>query len=64
MAQIPTRLLTTLLSVATLTACGPNGPPPDVIKTQRQALEQAKGVESVIQNSDDARRKTLDDAEK
>lgn len=64
MAQITTRFLMTLLSVTTLTACGPSGPPPDVIKTQRQALEKAKGVESVIQSTDDARRKTLDDAEK
>jgi len=64
MVQIPSRLLTSLLCVTALTACGPNGPPPDVIKSQRQALEQAKGVENIMQNSDDVRRKTLDDAEK
>lgn len=31
-------------------------PPPDLMKSQRQAMEKAKGVEQVLQQSADRRR--------
>lgn len=32
-----------------LSACKPADPPPDLLKTQRQALEQAKALEGQMQ---------------
>jgi hypothetical protein len=48
--------------VACLAACGPPDPPPDVLKTQRQTLERARGVEATIDKADQSRRKQADDA--
>lgn len=36
-----------VLSLTLLSACKPDGPPPDIIKTQREALEKAKAVKDV-----------------
>ncbi|MGA2549859.1 MAG: hypothetical protein ABSF50_06895 [Burkholderiaceae bacterium] len=47
-----------------LVACDHPGPPPDVLKTQREALERAKGVEATIQKADEAARQHADDASK
>ncbi len=48
-------ILPVLLLVA---ACDskPKEPPPDIIKSQRQAMEKAKGVEQNLQQSADQRR--------
>ncbi|MBC7499631.1 MAG: hypothetical protein H7315_03915 [Herminiimonas sp.] len=32
-------------------ACTPAEPPPDIVKTQREALNRAKAVEGVLQQS-------------
>jgi len=36
--------------------------PPDLLKTQRQAMEKAKGVEQILQQSADERRGQADEA--
>ena len=38
----------------------PKDPPPDIIKSQRQVMEKAKGVEQVLQKSADERREQAD----
>ncbi len=45
-----------------LLGCVPSDPPPDVLKTQREALEKARGVDATIQNADRATRQQADDA--
>ena len=44
-----------------LTACTPKTPPPDLIKTQRQALERARAVEEVLRKQSDDQRRAIDD---
>jgi len=36
--------------------------PPDILKAQRQAVEKAKGVEQILQQSADERRGQADEA--
>ena len=38
----------------------PKEPPPDIIKSQRQVMDKAKGVEQVLQKSADERREQSD----
>ena len=38
----------------------PKEPPPDLIKSQRQVMDKAKGVEQVLQKSADERREQAD----
>jgi len=38
----------------------PKEPPPDIIKSQRQAMDKAKGVGEVLQKSADERREQAD----
>jgi hypothetical protein len=47
-----------LLVLLLVAACDsrPKEPPPDIIKSQRQAMEKAKGVEQILQQSADQRR--------
>lgn len=53
-----------LLACAVLAGgCKPN-PPPDVLRTQREALDKAKAVEGVLRQADDSQRKSIDDASK
>lgn len=40
----------------------PKDPPPDIIKSQRQVMDKAKGVEQVLQKSADERREQADQA--
>jgi hypothetical protein len=47
-----------------LAACKPAGPPPDIIKTQREALQKAKNVGAVEQKSADEQQKAADEATK
>ena len=44
-------------------ACKPAAPP-DLIETQRQALKQARAVEGVLLQKDDAQRRSVDQASK
>lgn len=47
-----------------LSACQPAGPPPDLVKTQREALHKAKGVELQLQQQAQEQMKAADEAEK
>ena len=55
------RQLLFLLAAPALAACD-SGPktPPDLVQTQRQAMEKAKGVEQVLQQSAGERRERED----
>jgi len=47
-----------LMTLLLLAACDPKsgGPPPDLIKSQREAMEKSKGVERMLQQSADQKR--------
>jgi len=47
-----------------LTACKPAGPPPDIIKTQREALQKAKNVGAVEQKAAEEQQKAVDESTK
>ena len=47
-----------------LAACKPAGPPPDIIKTQREALQKAKNVDAVQEKAVEEQRKEVDEATK
>ena len=38
----------------------PKEPPPDILKSQRQMMDKAKGVDQVLQKSADERREQAD----
>lgn len=59
--MVKTRLLMLTLFAALLSACD-GGPkqPPDLVKSQRQAMEKAKGVEQTLQQSAGERRERED----
>lgn len=44
-----------------LGGCSPK-PPPDLVKTQREVLDQAKAVEGVLRKQAEDQRRTIDDA--
>ena len=39
----------------------PKEPPPDIVKSQRQAMDKAKAAEQILQKSADERRKQADE---
>ena len=49
-------------AIAAVAGCDskPKEPPPDIIKSQRQMMDKAKGVEQVLQKSADERREQAD----
>jgi hypothetical protein len=47
-----------------LLGCQPDGPPPDLLKTQREALNKAKAVEGQLQQQAEDQRKMIDEAQK
>ena len=52
-----------MVVLAGLTGCdGRPKEPPDILKTQRQTMEKAKGVEQILQQSADGRRGQTDEA--
>ncbi len=54
-----------LLAALGLSACKPsNDPPPDIIKTQRDALNKAKAVKDVVAQSAQAQQKAADEQTK
>lgn len=52
------------LIVFGLAACQPSGPPPDIIKTQREALQKAKAVGAVEQKAADEQKKEVEESTK
>lgn len=57
------RALTLLIAFA-LAACGKSEPPPDPLKTQRSAIQKAKGVDDVVGKGAAENRAKIDDATK
>jgi hypothetical protein len=55
---------TAVLALAVLLAAAcdnkPKEPPPDIVKSQRQVMDKAKGVSDVLQKSADERRDQAD----
>lgn len=49
-------------SAILLAACSPKAPPPDLVKTQRQVLEQSKAVEGVLRKQSEDQGRAIDDA--
>ena len=59
--------LTTVLLFISITGCGENdkqakAPDSGVLKTQREALDKAKRVESTLQDAAEQQRKTIDES--
>jgi hypothetical protein len=56
------RSLVAILLCVPLIACDskPKEPPPDILKSQREAIEKAKAVDQVLQKSADERREQID----
>ena len=64
-AKTMTIVMTAMLLATSLAACKPsNDPPPDIIKTQREALQKARAVGAVEQKSADAQQKAVDEQTK
>ena len=54
--------MTIALTIATaISGCRPVDPPPDLLKTQRDALTKAKAVEGQLQQQAGEQRKAIDD---
>ena len=53
-----------VLTVFGLAGCQPSGPPPDIVKTQREALQKAKAVGAVEQKAADEEKKAADEQTK
>ncbi|MBV8665813.1 MAG: hypothetical protein JO269_04940 [Burkholderiaceae bacterium] len=51
-------------AVLGITGCKPSGPPPDIVKTQREDLQKAKAVGAVEQKAADDQKKAADEATK
>ena len=49
------------IAFAALTACKRSEPPPDLLKTQREAMERAKDVGKTMQKSVDEQGKKVDE---
>jgi hypothetical protein len=59
---MPRSLVWVALAIAGVAGCDakPQDPPPDLVKSQRQAMDRAKGVEEALQKSADERRQQAD----
>jgi predicted small lipoprotein YifL len=49
------RKLVWIILLLALAACDSKAPPPDLIKAQRQSMDKAKGVEQVLQSTEQRR---------
>lgn len=58
------RMTAIVLLGVTMSGCKPAGPPPDLLKTQREALAKAKAVEGQLQKQAEEQRKAIEDAQK
>ncbi|RJG00775.1 hypothetical protein [Noviherbaspirillum sedimenti] len=50
--------------VAVTGACQPSAPPPDLVKSQREALDKAKAVEGLLQQQGRDQKQAVDEAAK
>ena len=54
---MPRRRVVVLLALMAVAGCdSKTGSPPDLVKTQRDAMDKAKGVEQTLQQSADRKR--------
>lgn len=58
------KIITIGLLALALDGCKPAGPPPDLVKTQREALDKAKTVEGQLQQQAEQQKKAVDEAQK
>ena len=64
LTSIAMRTLSAFVLLAALVpsfGCKRNEPPPDIVKTQRDAMEKAKGVGETMQKGADAQQKKADE---
>lgn len=47
-----------------LAGCQPHGAPPDLVKTQREGLNEAKALEAQMQQQAEAQSRAIDEAQK
>jgi hypothetical protein len=52
------------LIVLAATGCKPAGPPPDVLKSQREVMTNARAVEGQLQQQAEEQRKAAEEAQK
>lgn len=52
------------VAVLALAGCKPSPPPPQIFKTQTDALEKAKGVEKQLQDAQDRNRAAEEEQQK
>jgi hypothetical protein len=52
------------LIVFGLAGCKPSGPSPDIVKTQREALQNAKAVDAEMQKQAEEQKKAIDESTK
>ena len=53
-----------LAAALVLAACKPSGPPPDIIKTQREDLQKARNVVNVQQKAVEEQQKAAEEQQK
>jgi hypothetical protein len=53
--------LAVVIAIAAGCEAKPKDPPPDLVKSQRQAMDKAKAVEKTLQKSADERRSQADE---
>lgn len=58
------KIMTVGLISYALCGCQPSEPQPDLIKTQREALNKAKAVEGQVMQQANDQKKAIDEAEK
>ena len=59
-----TTFCTVFAATLALSACKPSAPPPEIFKTQTDALEKAKGVEAQLQQAEERRRAAEEEQQK
>ncbi|HYD79292.1 MAG TPA: hypothetical protein VEC06_05745 [Paucimonas sp.] len=63
--QLSCRLVATIcVGGLMLAACKPSEPPPDLIKTQRETLNNAKSVGGQLENQAEEQKNAVENAEK
>jgi hypothetical protein len=60
----PALMAASCLTIGALAACKPAGQAPELMKTQRESLNQAKGVEGQLQQAAEGAAKAIEDSQK
>jgi outer membrane PBP1 activator LpoA protein len=64
MHRIQGNLAIALTVACIATACKPSEPPPDIIKTQRDAMQKSRAVEGQLEQAAEEQKKAADEATK